>query len=322
MDRSIGSLPPLESILEKMKKWDGSPLGKLQILSHRWLTRLESHPYIQAYGTFFRRSRLSIGTRSEPAINFDSVFFFSLIFHLLVLILMNWATLSSSPVNQPGPIQVRFIEIAKQVQRQPAQRSKTAKRRPKLPRPKKAPPLPAPMVLAKTPRENPVSFTPQSVESMIRLPTQQSSATPAHQLQVETAPVSTVDMLSKYELKLPKGLVQGQETPAMGGKPSAVQSPDFAPYLEMIKRRVESVWNYPEGVAGIQKVNLSFVLDRGGKLVRAVVLDSTNLELDQGVLEAVKKASPFPPIPESLKDLAGWPLRIRFTIDFGIKVVK
>lgn len=321
MDRRIGSLSPLESILEKMKKWDRSPLGKFQIRSHHWLIRLESHPFIQAYGTIFRGSRLSMGTRSEPAINFDSVFFFSLIFHLLILILMSWATLSSSPVNQPGPIHVRFIEIAKQVQRQPTQRSKTAKRRPKRPRPKKAPPLPAPKVVASL-RENPVSFTPQSVESMIRLPTQQSSAAQAPQLQVETAPVSTVDMVSINELKLPKGLLQGEETPAMEGRTSAIQSPDFAPYLEMIKRRVESVWSYPEGVAGIQKVNLLFVLDRGGKLVRAVVLDSTNPELDPGVLEAVKKASPFPPIPKSLKDLAGWPLRIRFTIDFGIKVAK
>ena len=35
---------PLEVILERMRKWDGSPWGRLQILSHQWLTRLENHP--------------------------------------------------------------------------------------------------------------------------------------------------------------------------------------------------------------------------------------------------------------------------------------
>ena len=64
------------------------------------------------------------------------------------------------------------------------------------------------------------------------------------------------------------------------------------------------------------------MLDRGGQLVRAEIIDPSNPELDQGVLEAVRRASPFPAIPESLKDLAGWPLRIKFTIDFGVKVAK
>ncbi len=128
--------------------------------------------------------------------------------------------------------------------------------------------------------------------------------------------------VSEDELKLLKGAVQGMGLPAVEGSPSAIQSPDFAPYLEKIKRRVESVWDYPEGIPGKHQVSLVFVLDRGGKLVRAEVVDATHSNLDQGVLEAVRKASPFPPIPESLKDLAGWPLRIKFTIDFGLKVAK
>ena len=187
---------------------------------------------------------------------------------------------------------------------------------------KKAPPLPAPKVLARTPQQNLPTFNPESVEAVISFSTQQSSTVDTPQLEVETAEAARVSMRTKEELELTKGLIQGQETPAMEGKMSALQNPDFAPYLEMIKRRVDSVWSYPEGMAGIQRVNLLFVLDRGGKLVRAEVLDSTNPDLDRSVLEAVQKASPFPPIPQSLKDLAGWPLRIRFTIDFGLKVAK
>ena len=110
--------------------------------------------------------------------------------------------------------------------------------------------------------------------------------------------------------------------PAVEGRPSAIQSPDFAPYLEKIKRRVESAWDYPEGIPGKHQVSLVFVLDLGGKLVRVEVLDSKNAEIDRSALMAMRAASPFPPIPESLKDLAGWPLRIKFTIDFGVKVAK
>jgi len=140
------------------------------------------------------------------------------------------------------------------------------------------------VLIKKSPKVAPATVTAEPTDALIQLPTSQSSA--------------------------------------VEGSPSAIQSPDFAPYLEKIKRRVESVWDYPEGIAGKHQVSLVFVLDRGGKLVRVEVLDATHSQLDQGVLDAVRKASPFPPIPESLKDLAGWPLRIKFTIDFGLKVAK
>jgi len=322
MDRRIATFSPLDVIVQRMKKRDLSPLGRLQRLNHQWLTRLESHPWIRGYEALARRAPLPIGPRTAPAIDIDSAFFLSLIFHLMVLILLGWLTLKSSPADQPGPIQVRFIEIAKQVERQPAKRSKAARRQPPPARPKKPLPLPAPKIVAEAPSKKPATFTPESVSAMIQLPTRQSSSAQAPRLEVGSAPVTAVEAFSKEELMLPKGLIHGEGTPAVAGKASAMQSPDFTPYLEMIKRRVESVWSYPEGIAGIQKVNLLFVIDPGGKVVRAEVIDSTQPELDASVLQAVRNASPFPPIPESLKDLAGWPLRIRLTVDFGLKVAR
>jgi len=332
MDVKAQVSSPLETILERMRKWDGSPWGRLQILSHQWLTRLENHPFIQSYGTLRRKSRDFIGLRSDSAINTDSVFPLSLIFHLFILFLLSWTAISSISLPKPGPIRVQFIDIGTRPKRQPVKVTKAAKPKvtrvpkkvaPPRPGPKKvAPPLPAPKISAKSPREAPATITAESAEALIQLPTSQSSAAQTPQLKVETEPGATVSTVSEDELKILKGVVQGLGLPAVEGSPSAIQSPDFAPYLEMIKRRVESVWDYPEGIVGKQQVNLVFVLDRGGKLVRAEVIDTTHSKLDQGVLEAVRKASPFPPIPESLKDLAGWPLRIKFTIDFGVKVAK
>jgi TonB family protein len=87
----------------------------------------------------------------------------------------------------------------------------------------------------------------------------------------------------------------------------------------MIKKRVQSVWKYPEGMTGSHRINVIFVLDRAGKLVRAEVADSTDPRLNNSALQAMRSASPFPPIPESLKELAGSPLRMRFNIDVGIR---
>jgi TonB family protein len=66
-------------------------------------------------------------------------------------------------------------------------------------------------------------------------------------------------------------------------------------------------------------VSVRFALDRAGKLTLAEVVDSTDPQINASALEAMKKASPFPPIPESLKDLADEPLIIRFTVSVRMR---
>jgi TonB family protein len=86
-----------------------------------------------------------------------------------------------------------------------------------------------------------------------------------------------------------------------------------------LEKRVYAVWKYPEGASGLQKVSVRFVLDRAGKLAQAEVVESTDPAVNASALEAMKKASPFPPIPENLKDLAGEPLIIRFTVAIRVR---
>ncbi|HWP57135.1 MAG TPA: TonB family protein [Candidatus Acidoferrales bacterium] len=109
----------------------------------------------------------------------------------------------------------------------------------------------------------------------------------------------------------------GTGTGAGGGSASGIKgkpNADYGAYLKTIEKRVYAVWKYPEDASGVHKVSVRFTVDRAGKLTQAEVLESTDPKINASALEAMKKASPFPPIPESLKDLAGEPLIIRFTI--------
>jgi TonB family protein len=116
-----------------------------------------------------------------------------------------------------------------------------------------------------------------------------------------------------------------QETAAPVATPS---KPDYGSYLQVIKEKVESTWKYPTGVTGTQEVTLRFVLDIDGKLLSADVVNSTDERLNSSAIEAMNRASPFPPIPDDLKRLVGNPLVMKFAVsskpDLGsyLKVIK
>jgi TonB family protein len=94
---------------------------------------------------------------------------------------------------------------------------------------------------------------------------------------------------------------------------------DYNNYLNQLKKRVESVWKYPENVSGVQKVAIRFALDRAGKLTLSEVLDSSDSRLNTSALDAIRRASPFPAIPESLKDLANEPMILRFEVAIRVR---
>ena len=98
-----------------------------------------------------------------------------------------------------------------------------------------------------------------------------------------------------------------------------IANADYNQYLQQLKKRVESVWKYPDDVTGVQKVAVRFILDRAGKLTLAEVLDSSDSRLNTSAVDAIKRASPFPPIPESLKDLANEPMIIRFEVAIRVR---
>jgi TonB family protein len=217
--------------------------------------------------------------------------------------------------------------------------------------------LPGPKVLAAEPRAESVNAKETAADSLVRLPTKESPTNlpgssaadlDAHQrtlaalkgagegpgikalkegTQIPGALRGTGNNSGPYGV--PGGSQSGSGLAGNGtgvgtgggsmtglkGLPSA----DYNQYLLQLKKRVESVWKYPDGVSGVQKVAILFTLDKAGRLVRSEVLDSTDARLNASAVEAMRRASPFPPIPENLKDLANTPLRMQFTVTIGVR---
>jgi TonB family protein len=83
------------------------------------------------------------------------------------------------------------------------------------------------------------------------------------------------------------------------------KDPDLAPYLSYIKERILQFWRYPEeaqpGMKG--QVGLAFTVDRDGNVSGIKIVSSSKYKvLDKGVLEAIKRAAPFKPVPIEIKE--------------------
>lgn len=217
--------------------------------------------------------------------------------------------------------------------------------------------LPGPKVLSSESNREVVNATETSPDSLVRLPTKEAATNLPGRMAVdpETNQKSLAALKSTYPGAGIKALREGEQIPGSlkgagtslgpygvpGGSRSGsglsgagsgsgegggsntglkgIANSDYNQYLQQLKRRVESVWKYPDDVTGIQKVAVRFSLDRAGKLTLAEVLDSSDSRLNTSAVEAIKRASPFPPIPESLKDLANEPMIIRFEVAIRVR---
>jgi TonB family protein len=217
--------------------------------------------------------------------------------------------------------------------------------------------LPGPKVLATDTRHETVNTKETSPDSLVRLPTKESPtnlpSTAAGDLavsqknlaalkgagdtpgikalkegaQVPGALKGTGSAAGPYGVpggsRSGTGLAGGGTGSGTGGGSNTglkgIPAADFNQYLSQLKKRVESVWKYPDGVSGIQRVAIVFRLDRAGKLIQADVLESSDSRINASAVEAMRRASPFPPIPESLKELANEPLRMQFTVTVGVR---
>jgi TonB family protein len=224
------------------------------------------------------------------------------------------------------------------------------------PSPKPAP-LPAPKILASDSRAESVNVKETSPDSLVHLPTKESPTNlPGNaadlDLRQQQSPAALKGTGEGPGIKAlkdgaqipgalkgtgtglgPYGVPGGSSTGTGvtgggtgigngGGSTTGLRglsSADYNQYLSQLKKRVESVWKYPDGVNGVQKVAILFTLDKAGRLMRSEVLESTDARLNASAVEAMKRASPFPPIPETLKDLANTPLRMQFTVSIGVR---
>jgi TonB family protein len=218
-------------------------------------------------------------------------------------------------------------------------------------------PLPGPKVLADNTRGDYVNANEAAADSLVRLPTKAAPTSLPGGTARDTAPNQPSSAASEGAAEAAiKALNEGAQIPGAlkgagtdmsglgvaggsrggsglsgggtgsgrgGGSSSGLRGAsnlDFNRYLQQLERRVKSVWKYPEEVAGVQEVAVRFSLDRAGKLIQAQVLDSSDTRLNSSAVEAMKRASPFPPIPENLaKELANEPLIVRFKVSIRVR---
>lgn len=216
--------------------------------------------------------------------------------------------------------------------------------------------LPGPKVLAMSSRQEAVNARETSADSLVQLPTKESATKlPSNAADLDAQERSLAAIKSGNDGAGIRALKEGPQVPGAlkgsgtntgpygmpGGSRTGsgiagggtgvgtggggvtglkgIPPADYGNYLNQLKKRVESVWRYPDNVTGVQKVTIRFALDRAGKLTLSEVLESSDARLNASALEAIKRASPFPAIPESLKDLANEPMIIRFEVAIRVR---
>lgn len=105
----------------------------------------------------------------------------------------------------------------------------------------------------------------------------------------------------KKELGTRQTAKAGTQTDGAGsGKLLAAKYPA---YYSVIRDKVQTQWIYPEGFnAENVSIIISIKIGRNGKLIDSFVEKSSgNTRFDESLLSAVKKASPFPPLPQDFQ---------------------
>ena len=129
-----------------------------------------------------------------------------------------------------------------------------------------------------------------------------------------------------FSLMNPKlELPPSPDPPAQAGAgqdpvPLGTSDPRYAEYFAELKRRIEANWNYPqEASRGGQSGQglVGFVLRRNGSVREVEIVQSSGVEiLDRYLVNAIRLAQPFPPIPASVVEDV---LPITFTFTYTLR---
>jgi TonB family protein len=98
-----------------------------------------------------------------------------------------------------------------------------------------------------------------------------------------------------------------------GASSSCLEHPEVHAYMEQVRARMLARWKLPPGVPADQSVNLRFKLDLAGSASAIELVRATSNALGASAIDALRAASPFPPLPERARCLAQFGLTGRFT---------
>lgn len=102
------------------------------------------------------------------------------------------------------------------------------------------------------------------------------------------------------------------------GPPAAcMQRSEVARYLGNVKERTMERWILPPGVDAGRRVTLRFQIDAAGSTSRVTILDAEDNALGASAVDALRAASPFPPMPDAARCLAQVPIVGTFSNPVG-----
>jgi TonB family protein len=89
--------------------------------------------------------------------------------------------------------------------------------------------------------------------------------------------------------------------------------PEVQAYMAQIRSRTLERWKLPPGVPVNERVTLRFKLDVAGSASSVHVVKASDNALGASAVDAMRSASPFPPIPEAARCLAQGRIRATFS---------
>ena len=89
--------------------------------------------------------------------------------------------------------------------------------------------------------------------------------------------------------------------------------PEVQSYLGQIESRTLDRWILPPSVDADQQVTLRFSLDVAGSASRVSLVRATDKNLGASAVDALRAASPFPPLPDQARCLARLPITATFS---------
>ena len=89
----------------------------------------------------------------------------------------------------------------------------------------------------------------------------------------------------------------------------------FKPYMEKLQKKIKSKWHPPKGYKTASTV-VFFQIDRQGNILNTKVIKSSDIQgYDEAAIKAIKKASPFEPLPAEYK---GKTVDVQFNLDYNV----
>lgn len=125
--------------------------------------------------------------------------------------------------------------------------------------------------------------------------------------------------LEVYDFDTDVGVYAGGEgtggTGTSVGTVPCMQSGFVHRYLALVTDRTEQRWRVPEGIPEDTKVVLRFVLDASGTATQVEFVGDVPPTLGNSAIAALRSASPFPPMDDSVRCLAGKKLSGTFSVE-------